>query len=85
MYPLVVWAVSLNFIAVSLLLVAAALVWATVWFWISARPEPESLAPLEVMSQRDFRDADDADRKQMLNSVRAVPIIDRPAESPPTN
>ena len=84
-FDVVVFAVSLNFIAMSLLVVAAGLVSATVWFWKSARPEPDSLAPLEVMSQRDFAQADDVERKQMLNSVRAMPVIDRPAESPETN
>ena len=84
-FDVVVFAVSLNFVAMSLLLVAAGLTLATVWFWKSARPEPDSLAPLEVMSQRDFAEADDAERKQMLNSVRAMPVIDRPAESPETN
>lgn len=69
----------------SLLVVAVGLASATVWFWKSARPEPDSLAPLEVMSQRDFAQADDSERKQMLNSVRAMPVIDRPAESPETN
>jgi hypothetical protein len=37
------------------------------------------------MSQRDFAEADDAERKQMLNSVRAMPVIDRATESPETN
>ena len=84
-FDVVVFAVSLNFIAMSLLLVAAGLTSATVWFWKSARPEPDSLAPLEVMSQRDFAQADDVERKQMLNSVRAMPVIDRATESPETN
>ena len=84
-FDVVVFAVSLNFTAMSLLVVAAGLASATVWFWKSARPEPDSLAPLEVMSQRDFAQADDAERKQMLNSVRAMPVIDRPAEPPETN
>ena len=84
-FDVVVFAVSLNSIAMSLLVVAAGLASATVWFWKSARPEPDSLAPLEVMSQRDFAQADDAVRKQMLNSVRAMPVIDRPAESTETN
>ena len=68
--------VSLKFVAVALLVVAAGLTWATVWFWRTARPEPESLAPLEIMSQREFASADEDSRKKMLNSVRAVPVID---------
>ena len=84
-FDVVVFAVSLNFIAMSLLVIAAGLASATVWFWKSARPEPDSLAPLEVMSQRDFAQADEVERKQMLNSVRAMPVIDRATESPETN
>ncbi len=71
--------VSLNFVAISLLLLAAGLAGLTIWFWISARPEPEALAPLEVMSQADFAQSDEETRKQMLNSVRAAPVIAAPA------
>ncbi len=74
--------VSLNFVAISLLLLAAGLTALTVWFWITARPEPEALAPLEIMSQADFAQSDDETRKQMLNSVRAVPVITSPSVAP---
>ena len=67
--------VSLNIIAISLLLVAAGLAVLTAWFWISGRPEPQSLAPLEIMGQREFAQADDEARKQMLNAVRALPVL----------
>lgn len=69
---------SLKFVALSLLLLAGGLAGATIWFWFTARPEPESLAPLEVMSGRDFLEADEDARKQMLNSVRAIPVITPP-------
>ncbi len=71
----VILGVSLNIIAIILLLVAAGLAVLTAWFWISGRPEPQSLAPLEVMGQREFAQADDEARKQMLDAVRAVPVI----------
>ena len=77
----VTFGVSLNFIALGLLVVAAGLGALTIWFWMSARPEPEALAPLEVMGQREFVQADDEARKQMLNSVRAVPVIGAPPAS----
>ena len=77
----VTFGVSLNFIALGLLVVAAGLGALTIWFWISARPEPEALAPLEVMGQREFVQADDEARKQMLNSVRAMPVIGAPPGS----
>ncbi|NBU60417.1 MAG: hypothetical protein EBS27_01385 [Actinobacteria bacterium] len=77
----VTFGVSLNFIAIGLIVVAAGLGALTIWFWISARPEPEALAPLEVMGQREFAQADDQARKQMLNSVRAMPVIGAPPAS----
>jgi hypothetical protein len=70
--------VSLNFVAISLLLLAAGLGALTIWFWLTARPEPEALAPLEIMSQVEFANSDEEARKQMLNSVRAVPVITTP-------
>ena len=73
--------VSLNFVAVSLLVLAAGLTALTVWFWITGRPEPEALAPLEIMSQAEFVNSDEETRKQMLNSVRAVPVIATPDAS----
>lgn len=76
--PSVTFGVSLNFIAVSLLVVAIGVATVTIWFWISARPEPQSLAPLEIMGEREFAQADDDTRKLMLNSVRAVPTINSP-------
>lgn len=74
--------VTLEFVSVSLLVVAAGLIWATIWFWQSARPEPEALAPLEIMSQSEFRNADEEARKKMLNTVRAIPVM--PPSQPPT-
>lgn len=70
--------VSLNFVAISLFLLAVGLAALTIWFWISARPEPEALAPLEIMSQAEFAQSDEESRKQMLNAVRAVPVISTP-------
>lgn len=70
--------VSLNFVAISLFLLAVGLAALTIWFWISARPEPEALAPLEIMSQAEFAQSDEESRKQMLNAVRAVPVIATP-------
>ena len=74
--------VSLNFVAISLFLLAVGLAVLTIWFWISARPEPEALAPLEIMSQAEFAQSDEESRKQMLNSVRAMPVIATPPVAP---
>ena len=77
----VTFGISLNFVAISLLVLAAGLAALTIWFWITGRPEPEALAPLEIMSQAEFVNSDEETRKQMLNSVRAVPVIATPADS----
>jgi hypothetical protein len=61
-----------------LLVLAVGLAALTSWFWITGRPEPEALAPLEIMSQAEFVNSDEETRKQMLNSVRAVPVIATP-------
>ena len=77
----VTFGISLNFVAISLLVLAAGLAALTSWFWITGRPEPEALAPLEIMSQAEFVNSDEETRKQMLNSVRAVPVIATPDAS----
>ena len=58
--------------AIGLLLVAAglALVGLTFRFWSSARPEPISLAPLEIMSDRRYQNATKDERSAMVDSVR---------------
>jgi hypothetical protein len=55
-----------------------ALLVATLAFWSSAVEDPAVLAPLEIMADRSFARADQAQRTEMLNDVRtdgAEPII----------
>jgi len=60
--------VAAGMIAVGLAL--GALTW---WTWRVSEPESPVLAPLEVMGDRAFAQADDATRKRMLDEVRARP------------
>lgn len=43
----------------------------TIWFWRSTRPDPEPLAPLELMGSRRWRRADAIERRHLLDEVRA--------------
>ena len=42
----------------------------TIWFWRTSRPEPEALAPLEIMSERAYLKSKGIDRAFLLNMVR---------------
>lgn len=42
----------------------------TVWFWSAARPDPEVLAPLEIMGDREFVKASEKEKTQLLNAVK---------------
>lgn len=42
----------------------------TIWFWRTSRPEPEALAPLEIMSERTYMKSKGVDRVFLLNMVR---------------
>ena len=42
----------------------------TIWFWRTSRPEPEALAPLEIMSERAYMKSKGVDRAFLLNMVR---------------
>jgi hypothetical protein len=60
--------VALGMIAVGLAL--AGLTW---WTWHASTPESPALAPLEVMGDRAFVEADEATRQRMLDEVRTRP------------
>lgn len=72
--PLAVFAILQSVALVALLLIAiglglTALTW---WFWTTARPEPVSLAPLEIMSGRRYIRASEDDRIEMIKSAHTV-------------
>jgi len=50
--------------------IGAGLVGVTIWFWNAARPDPEVLAPLEIMGDRNFVRASDREKVRLLNAVR---------------
>jgi hypothetical protein len=50
--------------------IGGGLVGVTIWFWNAARPDPEVLAPLEIMGDRDFVRASDRDKIRLLDAVR---------------
>ena len=72
---------SLALLAIGMIMVGVGLTVVTAWFWYAARPEPEALAPLEIMSERQFVSADDDERKRLLHSVRAAPDLEQTLES----
>ncbi len=50
--------------------IGGGLVGVTIWFWNAARPDPEVLAPLEIMGDRDFVRASDREKIRLLDAVR---------------
>lgn len=56
----------------ALIVAGVALAGVTLWFWRESRPDNPVLGPLEVMGDRDFREADEASRKEMLRRVRTT-------------
>ena len=57
-------------ISAVLILGGIGLFWLTIWFWRTSRPEPEALAPLEIMSERAYMKSKGVDRVFLLNMVR---------------
>jgi hypothetical protein len=71
-------------VIVALLVLAAAIVAFTVWFWRSSRPEPPALGRLEAMGLRRWEHAHDSDRQRLLDDAGDFvggdgPVLD-PAE-----
>lgn len=61
---------GVTLIGAAMVLVGIASMVATVLLWRSAAVDSEVLAPLEVMADRRFARADDADRAGILDNVR---------------
>ena len=61
---------SLKFLGLAMIAIGGGLVGVTIWFWNAARPDPEVLAPLEIMGDRNFIKANDREKIRLLNSVR---------------
>ena len=75
---------TVNSIAVGMIILGVLLAVVTVRFWRTAGEDPEVLAPLEVMGDRRFARADDEARLGLLNAVRPAGEV-RPdrVEAPP--
>lgn len=72
---------SLKLLGLSMVAIGIGLVAVTIWFWSAARPDPEVLAPLEIMGDRNFVNATDKDKSRLLNAVR--PRVDNNQQSGP--
>ena len=54
----------------------------TWWFWRNTHPDPEALAPLDVMSGRRFRDHGPIEQRRLLDAARPAPIAASDLEPP---
>lgn len=70
---------SVALVALFLIAIGLGLSVLTWWFWTTARPEPVSLAPLEIMSERRYSRASDDERIEMIKSARDLVVA---AKSP---
>lgn len=59
-------------IGISLIAAGLALAGVTWWFWREARVDNPVLGPLEVMGNPEFKQADEAARKEMLRRARTT-------------
>lgn len=49
----------------------------TVWFWSAARPDPEVLASLEIMGDREFVKASEKEKARLLNAVKLLKSVNQ--------
>ena len=61
---------SLKLLGLAMISIGIGLVAVTIWFWNAARPDPEVLAPLEIMGDREFVKASEKEKSRLLNAVR---------------
>ena len=59
-------------VGITLIITGLALLGVTLWFWRASRPDDPVLGPLEVIGEREFRDADEATRKELLRRARTT-------------
>jgi hypothetical protein len=59
-------------LAVTLFLVVAGIGLSVItwWFWRNTHPDPEALAPLDIMSGRKFRDHGPIEQRRLLDAAR---------------
>ena len=68
--PVVAANMTLHLVGTGLVVLGLVLLVTTIVLWRGAVADPEVLAPLEVMADRRFGRADNAERMAILNTVR---------------
>ena len=59
-------------VGIALIITGLALLGVTLWFWRESRPDDPVLGPLEVIGEKEFKDADEATRKELLQRARTT-------------
>ena len=72
---------SLKFLGIAMISIGIGLVAVTIWFWNAARPDPEILAPLEIMGDREFIKASEKEKSRLLNAVRVRVAENQPPDA----
>ena len=72
---------SLKFLGLAMISIGIGLVAVTIWFWNAARPDPEVLAPLEIMGDREFVKASEKEKSRLLNAVRVRVAENQPPDA----
>jgi hypothetical protein len=69
-------------VTIFLILAGIGLSIVTWWFWRNTHPDPEALAPLDVMSARDFRDRGPIEQRRLLDAARPSAVAVDEMEAP---
>ena len=72
---------SLKLLGLAMISIGIGLVAVTIWFWNAARPDPEVLAPLEIMGDREFIKASEKEKSRLLNAVRVRVAENQPPDA----
>ena len=72
---------SLKLLGLAMISIGIGLVAVTIWFWNAARPDPEVLAPLEIMGDREFVKASEKEKSRLLNAVRVQVAENQPPDA----
>ena len=59
-------------VGIALIITGLALLGVTLWFWRASRPDDPVLGPLDVIGEKEFKDADEATRKELLRRARTT-------------
>ena len=59
-------------VGIALIITGLALLGVTLWFWRASRPDDPVLGPLEMIGEKEFKEADEATRKELLRRARTT-------------